>query len=79
MFDVYYAGPQDFDPCNMAYVQLQHEKIAELVGQAYDYIVEHYGWSVAVEDVESTLRMFDIDYALLDKDLALRFDDFDVY
>lgn len=79
MFDVYYAGPQEFDPCNMAYVQLSEEKIAEGVDQAYNYILNNYGRTLSVSQMEDVFAMFDINYPLLDRSLALRFDDFDVY
>lgn len=79
MFDaMYYGGPEDFEPCNAAYLQLQEELITKECQDACDYIARTYGLHPTKNQIDEALDAFDINYSLLEPFQKAMFDQFDL-
>lgn len=73
---VYYAGPQEFNPVNAAYLQLQEEIEESQVLDACDYIRAHFPYGLTCAEMKGVFWDYDIDYPNLPKWLQEKFDEF---
>lgn len=77
-FDIYYGGPEEFDPVNAAYLQLDEELEDSLVMDMCDYVRNTYGEKVTIQQIESAFEEFGIDYPSLRQWNKDRIDMFDI-